>query len=523
MATATSISGIPAPFKHASDYVDGGIGSSSSITLEDGLKFKDVPITFSGNGNLTSGRKAAVSAILILCNSLIFMSFGACVGGGFGIGRSLGVYDPTTTAWIAAAYPLTQGAFVLVTGRIGSVYGHKNVLLLGGVWWTLCSLVNGFCTQSLATFAVARAFSGIGAAMVMPNVIATIGITFPPGPWRNYSFGFLGFGAPVAGTAGTAVIAAFMEFVHWKWFFFCITILGALLFTALWAILPHEEVVDKEGTVDWIGAVLGISALITFNFVWNQAPAVGWSEIYILIALVVSIALFINFAIFEHAYATSPILPLKIFKAPSFFPLCIVILLTIMSYSTALWYLVAFQQLIRHWTPLHFAAGLTPHAIFGGLAAPVASFLVPRIAAQYLLAFGALSVMLSAILLATMPEQQSYWCQVFPATILMAVCSDFVFTAAQIIATGAVGRKDQGAAGSLVSLLQLYGASIGLGVAGTVEGGFSRGGRGDVRGYRGALWAAVIFASIAVVVDGVWVRVKRDERVGWEDEETELK
>jgi len=54
----------------------------------------------------------------------------------------------------------------LVSGRIGGVYGHKNVLFMGGAWWILWSLINGFCTGDIIAFAIARALSGIGAAFV---------------------------------------------------------------------------------------------------------------------------------------------------------------------------------------------------------------------------------------------------------------------------------------------------------------------------------------------------------------------
>jgi hypothetical protein len=43
---------------------------------------------------------------------------------------------------------------------------------------------------------------------------------------------------------------------------------------------------------------------------------------------------------------------------------------------------------------------------------------------KWILAFGSLTLMLSCILLVTMPAQQSYWAQVFPATILMSLCPD---------------------------------------------------------------------------------------------------
>ena len=45
--------------------------------------------------------------------------------------------------------------------------------------------------------------------------------------------------------------------------------LGVLTYTALWMILPPESAVDREGSIDWFGAFLGLSALILFNFVWK--------------------------------------------------------------------------------------------------------------------------------------------------------------------------------------------------------------------------------------------------------------
>lgn len=211
-------------------------------------------------------------------------------------------------------------------------------------------------------------------------------------------------------------------------------------------------------------------------------------------------------------------MPLDIWTAPSFLPLIIVVLFSIMSYGIALYYMVAWQQLIRHWSVLHFAAGLSPHAIFGGCAAPAAAWLISRVATQWILAFGTLTVLLSTVLLATMPEQQNYWAQIFPATILMALCPDFIFTAAQIIATNSVKRHEQGVAGSLISLLQLYGASIGLGFAGTVEANTNSGGKQTIEGYRGALYFAIGLGVVALVIDVLFVRITKDEREGWGDE-----
>src|SRR6185437_9357180 len=76
-------------------------------------------------------------------------------------------------AWLVAAYSMTVGAFMLITGKLGDVYGHKRVFVLGFLWFGLCSLGLGFAVYAGSIyFAVFRALQGIGPAAVLPNAVA---------------------------------------------------------------------------------------------------------------------------------------------------------------------------------------------------------------------------------------------------------------------------------------------------------------------------------------------------------------
>jgi hypothetical protein len=260
--------------------------------------------------------------------------------------------------------------------------------------------------------------------------------------------------------------------------------------------------------------IVGLDFILT-RYLCSQAPAVGWSTTYEYALLLVSLLAFASFGLWEHKFARQPIMPLDIWTAPSFFALILVVIFSVMSYGICIWYLVVWQQLVRHWSPFHYGIGLLPHGIVGGLSAPIAAWLIPRVAAQWILGFGAFAVAISSILLTTMPPQQLYWAQVFPATLLMALCPDFIFTAAQIIATNSVKRQEQGIAGSLLSLLLLYSASLGLGFAGTVESQTNEKGMAIVRGYRGALYLAIGLAFTALALNSLFVRVPKDTQEGW--------
>ena len=252
--------------------------------------------------------------------------------------------------------------------------------------------------------------------------------------------------------------------------------------------------------------------------IYSQAPITRWNNPYEIALLVVSIILFAAFAVWEYKFAKYPILPLSIFRAPSFSSLALVVIFSFMAYSTFIWYLVVWQQQVRHWSVLSTSIGLSPIAICATTAAFIAAWLIPRMAAQWILAIGALAILVAQIILATMPAEQSYWLAVFPATVIQSFCPDFIFTAAAIIASNSVKRSEQGVAASLIGTLQLYATSIGLGFAGIVEVHTNDHGMSSVKGYRSALYLGIGMAAVALAISTFWVRMPKVEMQGWQGE-----
>ena len=259
-----------------------------------------------------------------------------------------------------------------------------------------------------------------------------------------------------------------------------------------------------------------ILAKMTSANINSQAPATRWNNPYEIVLLILSVVLFAAFAFWEYRFAKYPILPLSIFRAPSFSTLALVVIFSFMAYSTFIWYLVAWQQRVRHWSVLSTSIGLSPIAICATTAAFIAAWLIPRMAAQWILAIGALAVLVAQIILATMPAEQSYWLAVFPATVIQSFCPDFIFTAAAIIASNSVQRSEQGVAASLIGTLQLYATSIGLGFAGIVEVRYNDHGMNSVKGYRSALYLGIGMAAVALAISTFWVRMPKIERQGWQ-------
>lgn len=219
--------------------------------------------------------------------------------------------------------------------------------------------------------------------------------------------------------------------------------------------------------------------------------------------------------------AKEPILPFNIWKAPSFGLLMLAIFFSFMSLGIFFWYMNIYMITIRGDSLIMVGVQYLPLTIGGSAVAFLAAWLVPRVPAQVIIGLGCLAMTTINILLATIPADLIYWAMAFPALVLSSFTVDLVVTSAQIIASNTVPKKHQGVAGSLVGTLLSYGMSTGLGFAGTVEVNTFANGENLLHGYHCAAWLAVGLAAAALVIGVVFIRIPKDTREGWGEEDLE--
>lgn len=172
-----------------------------------------------------------------------------------------------------------------IGGRLGAVFGHKVMFTVGCTWWVLWALCGGF-SNNLVSMCITRGLCGIGGCLMVPNIVALLGITFPPGKKRNLAMGLFGAMAPVAAVGGSLIGAVIIQLSDWKWVFlwlyvyllsylptfrliFIRGLMGSLVYAAAIVNVTQDQPVDPSGSVDWVGAYLGVAGLILFNFVWK--------------------------------------------------------------------------------------------------------------------------------------------------------------------------------------------------------------------------------------------------------------
>ncbi|KAJ5730664.1 uncharacterized protein N7483_005172 [Penicillium malachiteum] len=421
------------------------------------------------------------------------------------IGDSFATTNPASLSWFAAAYSLTVGTFILVAGRLGDVYGHRRLFIIGFSWFSLWSLLAGFSVYSNEIFFdCCRALQGIGPAMLLPNAIAILGRTYPPGLRKEMIFSLFGATAPGGFIVGGVFSSLFAQLVWWPWGYWVLAIVCAVLALLGWIVIPNTPTPKFEDDLrfwqrlDLVGGAAGISGLVLINFAWNQAALAGWKEPYCYILLIIGFIFLGAFAMVERT-ALCPLLPGSVFTGDLAWVLgCIAAGWS--SFGIIIYYFYQFMEVIKGDSPLLATAKWSGAAASGAIAALVTGFLLGRLPPSVIM-FCAMAFFTAGLsIFATVPVHQTYWAQAFVVSLITSWGMDMSFPSGTLILSNSMHRHHQGLAASLVATTVNYSISLGLGFAGTVETHVNDGGNNVLRGYRGALYMGIGLAGLGLFV-----------------------
>src|SRR6476619_740976 len=82
-------------------------------------------------------------------------------------------FSESSLAWVANAYLLTFGGFLLLAGRLGDLFGHRRLFLIGSSLFTGASICCGLA-GSQGFLVGARAVQGLGGAVVSAVALSLI-------------------------------------------------------------------------------------------------------------------------------------------------------------------------------------------------------------------------------------------------------------------------------------------------------------------------------------------------------------
>jgi predicted MFS family arabinose efflux permease len=170
------------------------------------------------------------------------------------------------TGQLTAATAVTWALTAFLAGPVSDIYGRRRMLLTGLMLMVLGTL-SAACAWNFGSLLAFRCLTGVGAAMIPPNCLATIADVFPPAQ-RGKAMGWV-ISATGLGTAfGVPLVALLSDIGGWRLPFYVIGAVLLLLWSLLWVWFPTRQPGYTGSFVAHFRAV-GVKAALWFVLAAN--------------------------------------------------------------------------------------------------------------------------------------------------------------------------------------------------------------------------------------------------------------
>ncbi|MEU2512046.1 MFS transporter [Streptomyces syringium] len=193
--------------------------------------------------------------------------------------QSLGA-SPAAVQWMTAGYALTLALGLITGGRLGDTYGRRKIFLIGTAVFTLASLLCGLATSS-GMLISARILQGGGAAVMIPQILATLHVTFDAADAKHRSRAFalcgavLSVGAVLGPVLGGVLTETDLLGLGWRPIFLINVPIGlAVLLLGRKGIT--ESTAPKAAHLDLTGTLLSALAVVLIVIPLTEGHTHHW-------------------------------------------------------------------------------------------------------------------------------------------------------------------------------------------------------------------------------------------------------
>jgi EmrB/QacA subfamily drug resistance transporter len=292
--------------------------------------------------------------------------------------------------FVISAYTLTYACLLVTGGRLGDNYGRKQLFILGLLVFAAASAGCGLAPTSEVLIG-ARAVQGIGGALMYPQVLAIIQVSFP-GEERAKALGIFGSVIGIASIAGQilggTILALDLWGLQWRPIFLVNVPLALATVVAAIFILPKEEEHQTVG-LDWGGVALITPALLLLIVPLLEGREQGW-PLWMIASFAASFPLFGLFIWYERRFGKSggrPLVRMELFANKSFAFGVPIAALFMAAYAGYLFTLALYLQVGLNFSPLKSGITYTPAAVGFFITSLAAPRLIPLLG-RYVLTVG---------------------------------------------------------------------------------------------------------------------------------------
>ncbi len=368
-------------------------------------------------------------------------------------------------SWIAVSALIASTIVVPIAGKLSDLYGRKPFYVGGIVVFLVGSVLSGLAPTFEALIA-GRVVQGVGMGTIMPLSQAIIGDIVSPRERGKYQ-GLIGAVFGLSSVVGPFVGGYLTDNATWRWLFFVNVPLGVL---ALAFIVPfmHVPHVRRPHTIDYPGIVtlsIGLTAGLLAT-VWggSQYP---WGSTEILGLYATAAIALVAFVVIESR-AREPILPLHLWRNPTFTLSNIAGLAVAMGMFGAIYFIPVFIQGVTGDTATNSGALLIPMSLSLVAASVINGQLISRTGRYKLpLIAGVAALGVGFLLLAQMGTATTSEV-VVRNMIVVGLGLGLVMQTFTLIVQNSVDHRDMGIATAATQLSRSVGGTVGIALLGTI-------------------------------------------------------
>jgi len=372
--------------------------------------------------------------------------------------------------WVLNAYALVLAVLVITAGRLGDLIGPRTMFVAGIALFTAASAACGLAPGAgwLIGF---RAVQGLGAAMLMPQTLAIVTMTFPP-ERRGAAFGIWGAVAGLATIAGPTLGGLLVTAFDWRWIFFVNLPIGAAVLGLTFFIIPGFQP-GRRHRFDILGVTLASLALLAICYGLVEGQRYDWGTVtsFITIPLIIAagvVLLAVFFLVQKLRQEREPLIPFALFRNRNF------TLMNWVSCTLSIGMLGIFLPLTIYFqSALGFSAlkaGLTlaPSSLVMIFVAPFLGKLTDKTGGKYILISGLtlFAVGMGWVVLIATPH--STWYDFLPALIIAGLGMGGTFAPLTTVAMREVDPRMAGAASGVLNTTRQVGSVIGTAAVGAL-------------------------------------------------------
>jgi len=430
------------------------------------------------------------------------------------IGRDLH-FSATSLQWVATAYALTFGGFLLLGGRAADLLGRRRVLMAGLGLFSAASLACALASSE-GFLIGARAVQGIGAAVMLPAALSIVMNMFDEGTERNKALGIWGALAASGATVGLVAGGLLTRYAGWQYIFYLNVPIATIALLLAPRIVPESRLATTRRRFDAAGALAGTGGLVLLVYAISQAPRYGWGGTRTVAMLAAAAALLVAFVVIENR-VESPIVPLSIFRRRTLSGANTAGLLLGASFYAFFFVGTLYMQQVLHYSALQSGVAWLAASVMSVALAGVSQYLVTRVGPKVVMAIG-MTLIGAGVLWATqVPVHGHYTGNLLGPFAVAGAGTAFAFIPISIAGLAGVEEHRAGLASGLLNTTQNLGGAIGIAIASSLAASHTQAllhaGQAVpaalTGGFQHALW--VLGAIALLAIPAILALVRRSE------------